>query len=154
VRLAPIIAAAIGLLGPVIAFVLPTCWPTPTPTNTPTPTLTVTQTPAPKIEITAIDFDPTVHDGDKLDEYVLIENMGGTQQDLSRWTLQDEKAHIYNFPQFELDAGASVKVWTKAGKDTSEDLYWNRGACVWHNDGDTAFLKDEEGQLIDEYTYP
>jgi phosphatidylserine/phosphatidylglycerophosphate/cardiolipin synthase-like enzyme len=128
--------------------------PTPTPTITPSPTNTPVPTATPEpadIQITHIEFNP---DGDDVQgEYVRIENQGGEGQTMTNWTLRDEANHVFSFPSFLLGAGTTVRVWTKSGSNTTTDLYWGSGAAIWNNTGDTAYLRDHNGNPIDTYTY-
>ena len=135
----------------------PTDTPQPPPTFPPTPTVpppTATHTPTPSpadVEITYIDYNPP---GDDVQgEYVRIENSGSSPADMTNWTLRDEANHTYTFPTFTLNGGASVQVWTKGGTDTATDLYWGSGSAIWNNTGDTAYLRDSEGNLVDSYSY-
>ena len=41
----------------------------------------------------------------------------------------------------------------KSGTDTVTDLYWGSGSAIWNNAGDTAWLRDEQGSLVDSYSY-
>ena len=83
-------------------------------------------------------------------EYVLIENRGAGSQDMTCWALYDEQSHAYFFPaNFILAGGASVHVWTKSGTDTATELYWGLDDPVWGNQGDTAYLRDNTGAVID-----
>lgn len=83
-------------------------------------------------------------------EYVLIKNEGLIDVDMSGWQLKDEQNHVFTFPNgFILKAGASVKVHTGSGEDTDTNLYWGRGQAVWNNGGDTAYLYDSNGNLVD-----
>ena len=86
-------------------------------------------------------------------EYVRIENLGGSAAQMTGWTLSDAAAHTFTFPAFTLDAGATVNVWTKSGTDTATDLYWGSGAAIWNNTGDTAYLRDDQGSLVDTHSY-
>jgi len=87
-------------------------------------------------------------------EYALIENRAAGSQDMSGWTLSDDSDHSYTFPDgFILPGGSSVSVWTKSGADTGADLYWGRSSAVWANEGDTAFLRDSAGTLIDSVSW-
>jgi len=128
--------------------------PTPTPTSTPSPTNTPVPTATPEpadIQITHIEFNP---DGDDVQgEYVQIENQGGEGQTMTNWTLRDEANHVFTFPSFSLGAGKTVWVWTKSGSNTPTDLYWGSGTAIWNNTGDTAYLEDNQGNLIDTYAY-
>ena len=47
-----------------------------------------------------------------------------------------------------------MTVHTGCGADTGTDLFWcNEGSAVWNNDGDTAFLLDPRGNVVDTRTY-
>ncbi|OYT61119.1 hypothetical protein B6U81_03780 [Thermoplasmatales archaeon ex4484_30] len=51
--------------------------------------------------------------------------------------------------------GGSIRVHTGCGNDNSTDVYWQRGKPVWNNKdtgGDTAFLRDNKGNLVGRYT--
>jgi len=103
------------------------------------------------VRITYIEYDPP---GDDVEgEYVLIENQGSTAQVMTGWTLSDQAGHTYTFSAFTLQAGATVRVWTKSGVDTSTDLYWGMGTAVWNNSGDCAYLRDTGSHLVSQYCY-
>jgi hypothetical protein len=72
---------------------------------------------------------------------------------MESWTLRDAKNHVFMFPAFELPAGASAKVWTKAGVNDAENLFWGRRSAVWNNKGDKAVLRDENGVDVAGYAY-
>lgn len=145
--------------------------PTETPTSSPTPTHaptsapeTTTSTPvtttapssAGSVSIQAVHADAAGgNERDNLnDEYVVLVNAGETAVELTGWRLSDEKDHVYLFPSgFTLAPGATVTVHTGRGTDNQTDLYWGSDAPVWNNDGDTAFLEDASGGLVDEYPY-
>ncbi len=90
---------------------------------------------------------------DPFEEFVEIANLGNAPAGLLGWTLSDEKGHEFFFPEYELFPGASVRLRKGALESTKEDLYWGNNANVWNDDGDTAFLYDREGALVDEYSY-
>jgi hypothetical protein len=73
---------------------------------------------------------------------------------MSGWTLRDLANATYTFPTFTLAAGAEVRVWTKSGADDGANLFWNRGAAVWNNSGDTAILRDAQGLEQARLSYP
>lgn len=150
----------------------PTATPTPTQTptttatatNTPTATPTATWTPTPtetaappdvKVAAWCSQFNAPGNDNDNLnEEYVCFENRGGSAADMTDWYVKDEYGHTYTFPAFTLPAEAHVQVHTGSGSDTDTDLYWGRTRAVWNNGGDTVFLYDDAGELVDEYSYP
>lgn len=105
------------------------------------------------VAIGEVRFDAAGDDNQNLnDEWVRIVNRGSTVADLTGWTLKDESAsHRYAFPSgFVLDAGASVTVRSGCGPDGSTDLHWCQdGSAVWNNSGDTAFLVDPAGNIVD-----
>lgn len=105
------------------------------------------------VAITEIRFDADGDDNLNLyDEWVRITNRSGSAVDLTGWVLKDTSAtHRYPFPRgFVLEPGASVTVRTGCGSDTATDLHWcNEGSAVWNNSGDTAFLLDPAGNIVD-----
>ena len=102
--------------------------------------------PEANVEIIYIFYDG-VEEGEA-DEYVEIENTGDAAVDLENWTLSDEADHIYTFPSYSLEPNQSIKIYTNMG-----EFSYERGAAVWNNTGDTAYLKDGEGELVDSYSY-
>jgi micrococcal nuclease len=105
------------------------------------------------VVISEIRFDAAGNDNENLsDEWVRITNRGGGRVDLDGWVLKDESAsHRYSFPSgFGLDAGATVTVRTGCGTDSAGELHWCMdGSAVWNNSGDTAFLLDPAGNIVD-----
>ncbi|MDD4447945.1 MAG: lamin tail domain-containing protein [Methanothrix sp.] len=86
-------------------------------------------------------------------EWVKIINEGTSPISMSCWTLSDEgNKHLYRFPIFTLDAGASVKVYTGSGTDTATELYFGQSLPVWNNDGDTATLEDSNGSVVAQWS--
>ena len=86
-------------------------------------------------------------------ETVTITNLSDAQVDMTGWSLSDIAEHIYIFPTFVLQPGASVVVHICAGEDTAEILYWGRCSAIWNNEGDTAYLRDSTGRDIATFSY-
>ena len=123
---------------------------TATLTNTPSATPTRTPTPTPGVFISEIVYDPA----DPLDEYIEIENTGNNSVDMDGWWIKvDSSGARYDFSDFTLGGDKSVKVWTKVGTDTATNLYWGRTEDVWDDDSDTAYLRDDEGDVVDTFEY-
>lgn len=101
--------------------------------------------------ITWINFDPPGRDIER--EFVEIKNDTADAVTMDSWTLRDAKNHVFTFPAFELPAGSSAKVWTKAGTDDAENLFWGRRSAVWNNKGDSAVLRDQAGVDVATYAY-
>jgi hypothetical protein len=139
--------------GTITITATPTITPTITgtlPTATQTRTLTPTPTLVPGVFIVDIEYAPLTH---PLDEYVTIRNQFEEFIPMEGWTLRDENQNVFTFPRYTLVDLASVKVWTKAGVIDPENLYWGRIEPVWNDHGDCAYLRDEEGELIDSFCY-
>jgi micrococcal nuclease len=91
----------------------------------------------------------------KNDEWVDLTNTGTTAVDMTGWVLKDESStHRYRFPsRFTLEPGAEVRVFTGCGTDTATEFYWCNDSAVWNNDGDTAFILDSSGNIVDSEGY-
>ena len=107
--------------------------------------------PADVVWIKDIYFNPPGRDIAR--EYVEIRNDTAGAVGMEDWTLRDAQNHVFKFPEFELPAGSSAKVWTKAGVNDAENLFWGRGSAVWNNKGDKAVLRDENGVDVARYAY-
>ncbi|WP_298815345.1 lamin tail domain-containing protein [Chloroflexus sp.] len=106
----------------------------------------------PNVSITYIEYDPPGNDLDG--EFVVITNASHEPVNLAGWTLIDEGGkHTYTFPEYILAGGAEIKLWTKAGVNDATNLYWGSRRPIWNNSGDSAVLRDANGNLISRYTY-
>lgn len=130
--------------------------PAATPTATPPPP-TPTQTAGPGKVIVNLDCSQVDAPGDDTkalaEEYICLENTGGTPVAMGGWTLSDRAKHRYVFPEYTLPAGGRVRVRTGSGGNTATDLYWGQRSAVWNNDHDTVYLHDAAGNLVDEKSY-
>lgn len=88
-------------------------------------------------------------------EYVCLTNKDTVAINMKGWTVEDGwYGWTYVFPTLTLEPEKSVKVRTGCGKDSSTDLYWcKRGYEIWHNEGDTVYLRDSSRTIIDAHTY-
>lgn len=87
-------------------------------------------------------------------EWIEIQNIGGADLNLNNYTLQDSSSsNLYTFRNFTLDAGDIVTIYSGCGTDTSNDLYWCNDGSIWNNGGDSAMLRDNNGDFVDDYTY-
>jgi len=48
-----------------------------------------------------------------------------------------------------LDGRSTVRVHTGTGRDTRHDVYQDRRAYIWNNNGDTATLRGSNGRIVD-----
>lgn len=83
------------------------------------------------------------------DEWVEITNEGFSPVSLTGWKIEDEGSkHTYSFSSYTLGPQATVTLHTEEGTDTATELYWGSGSPFWNNDGDTAYLFDDGGNLV------
>lgn len=84
-------------------------------------------------------------------EYVAISGPPGAS--VGGWMIKDTSAgNRFSFPEGTvLPEGGQLRVYTGCGESRADALFWCRkGAGVWNNSGDTAFLLDPSGNLVDE----
>lgn len=87
---------------------------------------------------------------DLKNEFVIIKNSGSSTVDLTGWEIKDEdNKHTYVFPYFQLEAGATVTLYTSKGFDSETELYWGSDNPFWNNEGDIASLYDSNANLVD-----
>jgi len=114
-------------------------------------------TPPPQqldVEINNIIYDAPGNDWDNLNgEYVIIQNNGSENADLTGWQLKDSYGHTFTFPSFILNSGSTVTIYTGSGSGTQTSLYWGSSTPIWNNDTDIASLYDADGNLIDNKNY-
>jgi micrococcal nuclease len=90
----------------------------------------------------------------KEEEYVCLTTSGGQAADMTGWYLCDEYGWGYTFPPFTLAPGATVRVRTGCGTNSTTDLYWCKDeTAVWNNGGDTVLLFDAQGNQVAQYSY-
>jgi hypothetical protein len=108
-----------------------------------------------RVRIEEIVLDPP--GGNPLNERVIITNGGATAVDMNGWKLIDAAPvmpHVFTFPALTLQPGAAAVVWTKVGNDNFPNFFWNRMTAVWNNTGDTATLRDANGQIVSQLSVP
>lgn len=127
--------------------------PTNTPTNTPTPTATPTQPPGNtgNVVLTYIFFDGT--GSQEPDEYVEIRNDDTMSVLLGGWTLRDAGNHVFTFPSHTMPPGQVCRVYTNQNHPEWCGFSYGSGSAIWNNSGDTATLRNSNGQTIDTCSY-
>jgi|GEM_PF-1150428 len=123
-------------------------------TSAPTKTTTTSTTQQITVVIYEVHYDAAGDDWNNLnDEYVAIKNVGCAALSLTGWRLMDLAGHTFIFPGFSLNPGATVTVYTGSGTNTATALYWGSGSPIWNNDHDTAYLYDQNMNLIDKKSW-
>jgi hypothetical protein len=82
-------------------------------------------------------------------EFVVLKNTAGTTRTITGWTLRDASGHKYTFPTTRVAAGHYLYVRTGRGTNTAHTRYWGSGYYIWNNSGDTAYLRNGAGTLVD-----
>ncbi len=118
--------------------------PSPTPTATfppPPPTImpTPTVTPAPALTITRVD---------RIDDWVIIANQGGSGVDLAGWTLTVEGSDKRCPLQTVLAANDSLRVWAGAGGVGANQLNCNIAGGMFASTNSAALLLDPAGVTV------
>jgi len=96
-----------------------------------------------------------IEPGTYLEEYVRVKNRTLSTVNLKDWRIKSEKSkQTYIFPDFKLKPNAAVRVWSQAGTNGDEDLYWGAWTEVWDDDSDCGRLGNDDDELVDWYCYP
>jgi hypothetical protein len=81
--------------------------------------------------------------GDVNNEAVELQNQGAVLN-LQGWTLTNSDGDSFRFPEFRMQPGSRVRVFTRQGANTPAALYWGRDQAAWV-EGDTITLADSTG---------
>ena len=79
-------------------------------------------------------------------EWITLTNTSVAPVTLTRWTLSNEAGNRYRFGRYTLRPGATVKVHTGPGHDTSTDRYWGSRSHRWAK-RDRATLRTDVGTI-------
>ncbi len=118
--------------------------------------------PSPAAEGAAADYRPVAADlalevlnaGQYAAETLVIVNRQGQAINLTQWTVSTEQDGAYQFGQMPLLLrGESVRLFSRAGTDTTYDKYWGRTPVPW-NAGTAISLHDSTGAALLTYTVP
>jgi len=123
--------------------------PTPVPTATHTPfSLTPfapTVTLAPTAANAQVVIASVMNWGNVNSEMVEIRNVGNVIN-LQGWTLSNERGETFRFPEFRMQQGSPVRVYSRQGQNTPAALYWGRETPAWQ-EGEVITLADSTGQV-------
>jgi competence protein ComEC len=132
----------------------PTLYPVPPDLTLPVPPVTLPPFQlgnATSVKISAVQFNSPGDDRQNLNgEWVQVNNTGEGPVLINGWTLTDRTgSDPYTFPAVVLMPGEKVTVYTGNGMMNETSLFMGRTEPLWGNSGDTVFLRDGNGQLID-----
>ena len=83
-------------------------------------------------------------------EYLRMRNTGHENISLQDWRVEDEAGTSYTFEDGRIDTGESIRLYTEY---SDAEFNWDRGLAVWSMNGDTAYIYDENGELVAEESY-
>jgi LysM repeat protein len=78
-------------------------------------------------------------------ESVRLLNLGG-EVSMMGWTLSDGSGNRFTFPEFTFYSTGAVEVHTRAGTNTTIDLYWGLEDAIW-TEGKEIQLRDASGTI-------
>jgi hypothetical protein len=87
------------------------------------------------------------------DERVDIRLESEGRLSLLNWRLADGDGNEFVFPELTLFKGGSVSVFSKAGANTADALYWGLTEPVWELE-ETAILRDPQANILATYRVP
>ena len=108
------------------------------------------------IAISGLEYDAPGDDSRNANgEWVDITNTGAEAGLLSGWEIQDESSsHRFAFPDgFSLAPGGEVRVSSGCGQPSDDHLFWCDQDPIWSNGGDTAYLLDASGNVVDRWAF-
>ena len=125
---------------------LPPGWvTTPLPTQPPATSSLPVSTPLPA-EARVVEISDLVGAGNLDAESVVIKRVGEGEVHMRDWRLEDSLGHRFVFPDIVLFKDGMVRVFTRAGTDTVNELHWGLPQAVWSS-GRTISLIDDQGIL-------
>lgn len=103
------------------------------------------------LAIDYIQYDPPGPDEEKMDEeYVRLYNSSNVEINISGFTVSDDSRNEYTFGDVVVQPNERVTLYTGCGVDTPPSrLYWCADTPVWNNAGDTVYVYNAQGQLLD-----
>lgn len=116
------------------------------PSRPAAPTRQPSRTVTGQMQITIVDGAGTLDT-----EVALVVNESDAAFNLQGWTLGREGGPIYTFSNLPIFPGGSVRIHSKAGNDTSVDVFWGQPDSVW-SAGSVAQLVNVQGELVHTFT--
>lgn len=109
-----------------------------------------------ELSVVGLSADADGNDNNNLnDEFIVYENTGNATLDLSGWTVTDASGATFTFPDgFTLAPGEQVTLYTGSGTNTESELYWGQATEVWNNGADTMTVRNAEGEVVIQRSYP
>jgi hypothetical protein len=86
-------------------------------------------------------------------EWIRLRNTTSKPVTITGWTLADKAGHVYKFPSTTIKAKSTVTLRSGSGSNGISTRYWQQKWYVWNNTGDTAYVRNTAGKLVDDCSY-
>lgn len=99
---------------------------------------------------------------DTSNEYVVFENTGDAELDLTGWQVRDDpddgrvagnNLNPYSFSNIVIPPGDQVRLTTGDGEDTNTEVFWGISNAVWDETGDRIIVENNEGEIVLDESY-
>ncbi len=77
----------------------------------------------------------------------------GNEVSMAGWTLDDGEGNSFSFPDFTFYSTGAVDVHSRAGTNTTIDLYWGFDQAIW-TPGKVISLRNVSGILVSSFKVP
>lgn len=86
------------------------------------------------------------------DEYVEITNFSTKPVNMAGWKLKDKAGHTFIFPNYVMDAGKTIRVYTNENHPEWGGFSF-KSSAIWNNSGDEAMLYNSQVILVSRMSY-
>lgn len=86
-------------------------------------------------------------------EYVEIFNQSQGMVNLTGWKLLNDDNQQFTFPTMILNSGGAIKIYSKSGRNSGQELYWQADTPVWGS-GMIVRLIDASNHMMSTYSIP
>ena len=111
------------------------------------------QSTLPPLNQTLFKIENVIATGDVSSEYVHFLYLGSDPLNLESWQIQSEGHTVYTFPAFVIYKNGAFDLYTRAGYDSTIDLFMGQTSSLWASGG-TVKLLDPAGHVRLTYTIP
>ena len=91
--------------------------------------------------------------GDLANEHLHILYLGDTPLNIQNWEISDKNRHSYYFPAFVLFSGGAFDLYTKAGSNSTIELFMGQTKAIYTS-GEQIKLLDPVGNIRLQYQIP
>lgn len=91
-------------------------------------------------------------------ESISLKNVDNKKINLDKWVVKNKDGNSYTIKNIKLIPDRIITLYSRSGEDHKVGwvdnyyLYWDSDTEIWDNDGDTIYLYNSHGRLVDSYT--